>query len=68
VSLAYLWECSQESVLHAMVGSGLEAVLIKVASMGLSSRHLGKPIGSLYSNFLSLVRLALADDARCHGR
>jgi diphthamide synthase (EF-2-diphthine--ammonia ligase) len=55
VSLAYLWECEQDRVLDAMLHSNLHAILIKVASMGLSARQLGKPLSELSSNFAALV-------------
>ena len=37
VSLAYLWEGDQNELLRAMVMSGMEIILVKVASMGASS-------------------------------
>jgi len=42
VCLAYLWRRDQEELLHEMIENGLEAVLIKVACLGLNSQHLGK--------------------------
>lgn len=44
-SLAYLWERNQPELLQDMIDSGLEAILIKVACMGLvPQKHLGKTI------------------------
>jgi len=45
VSLAYLWRQDQESLLDQMISSGIEAIIIKVAALGLSpDKHLGKTI------------------------
>lgn len=47
-SLAYLWQRDQVELLQEMVDSGMEAIIIKVAAMGLSpSTHLGKTIKEL---------------------
>jgi diphthine-ammonia ligase len=41
-SLAYLWERNQAELLTEMIDSGIEAILIKVACMGLRpDKHLG---------------------------
>lgn len=47
VPLAMLWQRSQAGLLHDMVASGLEAVLVKVASHGLTPRLLGRTIREL---------------------
>eukprot|EP00698_Gefionella_okellyi_P018341 TRINITY_DN5488_c0_g1_i1.p1 TRINITY_DN5488_c0_g1~~TRINITY_DN5488_c0_g1_i1.p1 ORF type:complete len:614 (-),score=150.96 TRINITY_DN5488_c0_g1_i1:641-2482(-) len=41
IPLAYLWRCDQRAVLQQMEQVGLQAVLIKVAAMGLAPKHLG---------------------------
>ena len=46
-SLAYLWMEEQDNLLDEMIEGGVEAILIKVACMGLSSRHLGKDLASM---------------------
>ena len=51
VSLAYLWQRSQAELLPEMVSSGVEAIVIKVASMGLKINMLGKTIGELHPVF-----------------
>lgn len=54
-SLAYLWRRDQSELLKEMIDSGLTAVLIKVASMGLNpKRHLGRTIKELYPQLLSM--------------
>jgi diphthine-ammonia ligase len=48
VSLAYLWQRDQSSLLQEMVHLGkLVAVLVKVAAMGLKKTHLGKTLGEM---------------------
>uniref|UniRef100_A0A1I8AS10 Diphthine--ammonia ligase n=1 Tax=Steinernema glaseri TaxID=37863 RepID=A0A1I8AS10_9BILA len=39
--LCYLWERNQQELLDEMITAGVHAVLIKVAAMGLSDKHLG---------------------------
>ena len=47
-SLAYLWMRNQYELLTDMIESNIEAILIKVACIGLSPhKHLGKTIGEL---------------------
>ncbi|KAJ9088841.1 diphthine--ammonia ligase [Entomophthora muscae] len=46
-SLAFLWQREQEALLQDMIDSGLEAILIKVAAMGLNSSHLGKSLSEM---------------------
>ncbi|EDQ92265.1 uncharacterized protein MONBRDRAFT_14389, partial [Monosiga brevicollis MX1] len=46
--LSYLWQRDQAELLAEMVASGLEAIVIKVAAMGLMPRkHLGQTLGML---------------------
>ena len=61
VSLAYLWQRDQTEVLGAMVEAGIEAILVKTASMGLDKRHLGQSIKQLHppKNHLELLRALL---------
>ncbi|KYQ89711.1 endoribonuclease L-PSP domain-containing protein [Tieghemostelium lacteum] len=49
ISLSYLWKRDQDELLQEMVESQVNAVLIKVASMGLEpKKHLLKSIKDLY--------------------
>lgn len=49
-SLAYLWRRDQSELLNEMISSGIEAVLIKVAAMGMQAYYyFGKNIQALYS-------------------
>ncbi|WFD33191.1 diphthine--ammonia ligase [Malassezia cuniculi] len=47
VPLAFLWQRNQSSLLAEMVSSGLVAILIKVAGIGLTQRDLGKTLLTL---------------------
>jgi len=38
--LSYLWQRDQADLLSEMIAAGMEAVLIKVAGIGLTTRHL----------------------------
>ncbi|KAK5983603.1 hypothetical protein GCK32_003784 [Trichostrongylus colubriformis] len=44
VPLCYLWERDQKELLRDMLRSGLNAILIKVAAVGLNKGHLGKTL------------------------
>ncbi|CAI5438809.1 unnamed protein product [Caenorhabditis angaria] len=45
--ICYLWEREQNELLAEMVDSGLDAILIKVAAIGLNEKHLGKTLGEM---------------------
>ncbi|KAJ8686188.1 hypothetical protein QAD02_021982 [Eretmocerus hayati] len=47
ISLSYLWRRDQEQLLKEMIDCSVNAVLIKVASLGLEPRHLGKSISEM---------------------
>lgn len=47
-SLAYLWRRDQEELLKEMIDSQLKAVLIKVASLGLEPKHLGRSLSEMH--------------------
>lgn len=49
ISLAYLWRREQRGLLGDMVDSGIDAILIKTATIGLNQRDIGKSILQLYS-------------------
>ncbi|KAK1931119.1 Diphthine--ammonia ligase [Phytophthora citrophthora] len=55
-SLGYLWRREQTELLQEMIESDMEAILMKVASIGLQPRrHLGKTIAELQPQFMMLV-------------
>ncbi|KAJ3150112.1 ATP binding domain 4 [Geranomyces michiganensis] len=53
-SLAYMWRREQDELMQEMVSVGLDAVLIKVASLGLTERHLGKSLKEMYPHLLNM--------------
>ena len=53
-SIAPLWEVPPVPLLQQMVDSGMESILIKVATMGLKLVHLGKTLGEMQPKLLSL--------------
>lgn len=55
-SLAYLWQRDQKELLAEMISAGLNAMVIKVAAIGLKSIHLGKTLGELQPVLLALVQ------------
>eukprot|EP00892_Ulva_mutabilis_P002713 jgi/Ulvmu1/12442/UM009_0094.1 len=55
VSLAYLWHVPQVQLLQGMVDAGLHSILVKVASLGLNERHLGKSLVQLQSTLIGLA-------------
>jgi hypothetical protein len=59
VSLAYLWHQPQAALLDGMLAGGLEAVLVKVAALGLDpGRHLGRPLAAVRALLHRLCRCA----------
>ncbi|KAF9954290.1 ATP binding domain 4 [Modicella reniformis] len=48
VTLAYLWQRNQEELLNEMAQAGVNAILIKVAAIGLKQQHLGRSIEDMY--------------------
>jgi len=55
-SLAMLWNRDQKDLLDEMIQNDMSAVLVKVCSMGLEQRHLGKTIKELRDYMFKLDR------------
>lgn len=54
-SLAYLWKRNQKELLKEMIDSHIDAIIIKVATMGLEpNKHLGKTISEMYPHLLKI--------------
>ncbi|KAI8920776.1 hypothetical protein DFJ77DRAFT_447308 [Powellomyces hirtus] len=53
-SIAYMWRRNQNELMQEMISVGLNAILIKVASLGLNERHLGKTLQEMYPHLLSM--------------
>ncbi|KAG0219454.1 hypothetical protein BGX33_002724 [Mortierella sp. NVP41] len=56
VALAYLWQRNQEELLYEMAQAGVNAVLIKIAAIGLKRQHLGQSIGDMYPHLVKMNR------------
>jgi len=55
VPLAYLWRRDQAELLHEMIKNGMTSVLIKVACLGLDSRHLGLTLAEMEDHLSKLA-------------
>ncbi|KAI9207435.1 uncharacterized protein BJ171DRAFT_492743 [Polychytrium aggregatum] len=56
-SLAYLWRRDQAKLMEEMIESGLHAVIIKVAAMGLSEKHLGQSLQQIHPHLVRMNQL-----------
>lgn len=65
-SFAYLWQRDQKELLAEMASSGVNAILIKVAAMGLGLNDLGKTIGEMYPKLVQLVNIKRKDESKSH--
>lgn len=54
--LAYLWQRDQAELLSEMIAAGIKSVLIKVAGIGLTVKHLGKTLDEMQDILTRLVR------------
>uniref|UniRef100_A0A336M171 Diphthine--ammonia ligase n=1 Tax=Culicoides sonorensis TaxID=179676 RepID=A0A336M171_CULSO len=50
ISLTYLWRRDQTELLQEMIDCKIDAIIIKIAALGLMPNHLGKSIGDLKSH------------------
>ncbi|KAH7916170.1 hypothetical protein BJ138DRAFT_1169482 [Hygrophoropsis aurantiaca] len=55
--LCYLWQRNQGELLSEMIEAGLEAILIKVAGIGLTEKHLGKTLSQMQPTLIKLNNL-----------
>ncbi|KAH7930747.1 hypothetical protein BV22DRAFT_1078565 [Leucogyrophana mollusca] len=55
--LSYLWQRDQGELLSEMIDAGLEAILIKVAGIGLTQKHLGKTLAQMQPTLIKLNNL-----------
>ncbi|PFH52835.1 hypothetical protein AMATHDRAFT_139377 [Amanita thiersii Skay4041] len=55
--LCYLWQRNQGSLLSEMIEAGLEAVIIKVAGIGLTVNHLGRTLAEMEPTLRKLNNL-----------
>ncbi|XP_025106091.1 diphthine--ammonia ligase-like isoform X2 [Pomacea canaliculata] len=54
--LAYLWRCQQAPLLQEMVDCGVEAIIIKVAALGLNPDHLGLTLREILPHMQHMER------------
>ncbi|CAH2013707.1 unnamed protein product [Acanthoscelides obtectus] len=52
--LAYLWQRDQEELLDEMIRCEVDAILIKVASLGLEIKHLGRSLSLMQPHLLAM--------------
>ena len=57
--LCYLWQRNQQELLSEMIDAGMDAILIKVAGIGLTTAHLGKNLVQMEPTLLKLVSISL---------
>jgi len=55
IPLSYLWQRDQAELLSEMIATGMEAIFIKVAGIGLITRHLGKSLAEMQPTLMTLV-------------
>ncbi|RDB22801.1 Diphthine--ammonia ligase [Hypsizygus marmoreus] len=53
-SLCYLWNRDQGELLAEMIDAGMQAIIIKVAGIGLTTKHLGKTLAEMHPTLLKL--------------
>lgn len=53
--LCFLWQRDQAELLSEMIDAGLVAILIKVAGMGLTTKHLSQTLGQMQPILTKLV-------------
>ncbi|KAF9913023.1 hypothetical protein EC991_005891 [Linnemannia zychae] len=56
VALSYLWQRNQEELLDEMAQAGVNAVLVKIAAIGLKKQHLGQSIGDMFPYLCKMNR------------
>lgn len=52
--IAYLWRQNQELLLREMIASHIEAIIIKVAALGLKPVHLGQKISDMMPHLIAI--------------
>ena len=60
VSLSYLWRRDQAELFDEMIDSKVEAILIKVATLGLDEKHLGLSLSQVRDHLHKMVNIYLA--------
>jgi hypothetical protein len=60
VSLSYLWRQDQAELFDEMIDAKVEAILIKVATLGLDEKHLGLSLSQVRDHLHKMVNIYLA--------
>ena len=55
VSLGYLWRRDQSELLSEMIEAKVEAILVKVATLGLEEKHLGLSLSQVQDHLHKMV-------------
>ncbi|GBE79662.1 Diphthine--ammonia ligase [Sparassis crispa] len=55
--LCYLWQRDQAELLSEMIEAGMDAILIKVAGIGLTVKHLGRSLAEMQPTLMKLSNL-----------
>lgn len=59
ISLSYMWRRDQSELLQEMIDCGVNAIIIKTASLGLNpDLHLGRSIAEMQSHLMDSVRFS----------
>uniref|UniRef100_A0A0R3RPX8 Diphthine--ammonia ligase n=1 Tax=Elaeophora elaphi TaxID=1147741 RepID=A0A0R3RPX8_9BILA len=53
-SLTYLWNSDQAVLFDEIISAGIDAIIVKVAALGLSTKHLGKSLSEMKDVLLDL--------------
>ncbi|KAI8996727.1 hypothetical protein BC832DRAFT_571876 [Gaertneriomyces semiglobifer] len=56
-SLSYLWQRDQKKLMEDMIAANVNAILIKVAAIGLEVKHLGKSLSRMFPHLLRIHEL-----------
>ena len=57
VSLSYLWRRDQAELFDEMIDAKVEAILIKVATLGLDEKHLGLSLSQVRDHLHKMVNI-----------
>jgi diphthine-ammonia ligase len=60
VALAYLWRRDQGELLQEMIDNNIDAIIIKVAALGLDpTKHLGLRISEIQPHLIKMVSVCI---------
>ncbi|KII95050.1 hypothetical protein PLICRDRAFT_98987 [Plicaturopsis crispa FD-325 SS-3] len=53
-ALSYLWQRDQGELMSEMIEAGMQSIIIKVAGIGLTSKHLGMTLSDIHPTLIKL--------------